>query len=303
MYLEFEKIYERDMDLFLMRQLATDIGFLKKFFVDKVFENISESELSVLRIGHSVMTSDGESDIEVLLQVADKKIMLLIEDKIDAIAQPQQSDRYLIRGKKSVADGNCDEFYVFIVAPLKYLEGNTEAKKYSYKLSFEEIRESLNNPFDVAIINKALVESKSGYIPVEDKQVTEFWKKLYDYIDERYPNVFNVYGKKDEVRGAKAQWITFSCGKNINIQIKSDKGYVDLQIAGWADKAQQFLMTNQELLDSKKLYLRIAGKSLAIRMYTATIDFTKAFEEQKDEVEEALKKAYDLQNLVKYIKF
>ena len=40
----------------------------------------------------------GESDITVIVESPDKRIGLLIEDKIDAIDMPEQPERYKIRG-------------------------------------------------------------------------------------------------------------------------------------------------------------------------------------------------------------
>ena len=60
---------------------------------------------------------------------------------------------------------------------------------------------------------------------------------------------------------------------------------------------------NQELLDSRRLYLRMASKSLAIRKYIDCIDFTKGFDEQIPLVENAFIKAKELQDLVKELKF
>ena len=64
--------------------------------------------------------NDGESDITVILQNQNTKIGLLIEDKINAIAMPEQCNRYSICGKKGIKNGDYKAFYVFIVAPEKY---------------------------------------------------------------------------------------------------------------------------------------------------------------------------------------
>lgn len=296
----FDNIFERDMDMLIMRQFIKENdafirAFLKKancvadYFVDKIL--------------NSVATSDGETDIEVILSIGGKKTALLIEDKIDAVAQPEQSKRYEIRAEKAKNNGDYEEYYIFIVAPQKYLDSNKEAAKYAYNVSYEEIKETLSDEFDIAVINRALDESKKGYVPVEDRNVTLFWDKMFDYVDKRFPDTFSFYSKKGDVHGANAWWITIKSGKGSKIVIKSDRGYVDLEIAGYTERFQEFSKANQELLDSRRLYLRMASKSLAIRKYIDCIDFTMGFDEQIPLVENAFIKAKELQDLVKELKF
>ena len=47
-----------------------------------------------MKVEHSVVTSDGETDVQAILSVDGKKIAFLIEDKIDAVAQNEQAKRY-----------------------------------------------------------------------------------------------------------------------------------------------------------------------------------------------------------------
>lgn len=169
--------------------------YSKIFFLEKVGLKWTDN-WSVRSISHSVMTNDGETDVEVVLYDDKKKIALLIEDKIDAVAQPEQQLRYEKRAKKDIEAGKYDECHIFIVAPQKYLEGNKEAGKYANNLSYESIREVLFDDYEKALIDKALDESKHGYVPIEDRKVTEYWDALYNYIDEQFPDTFIIHGKR-----------------------------------------------------------------------------------------------------------
>ena len=302
MEVSFENVLERDMDFLLIRKFTQADKAFWDLFLKKIGSEWSE-KYSLIRVAHSVMTTDGETDVEVVYSDGEKKWALLIEDKIDAVAQPEQENRYEIRGKKAVENNQFDGYNIFIVAPKKYLTGNKEAAKYPNSISYEEIRKVLTDEYEVAIIDKALDESKQGYIPIEDKKVTQFWDKLYDFVEERFPDTFSMHGKKGDSRGANARWITIRSGKGTNLQVKADRGYVDLEISGYADKFQEFSKANQDLLDRKKLYVRLASKSLAIRKYIEPIDFGGDFDDQKDAIEEAFIKAKELQDLVKDLKF
>ena len=261
MDIKFDNIYERDMDMLLMRQFIKNNDAFISLFMKK--SNL-EDNYSVLKVENSVMTNDGETDVEAILSIGGKRIAFLIEDKIDAIAQPDQARRYEIRAEKAKTSGEFDEYFIFIVAPQKYLDGNKEAANYAYRLSYEDIRNTLSDEFDIAAIDCALAESKKGYVPIEDRNVTRFWNKMLDYVDERFPDTFTFYSKKGDIHGSSAWWVSIKSGKGTKIVIKSDRGYVDLEIAGYTERFQEFSKANQELLDSKRLFLRMASKSLAI---------------------------------------
>ncbi len=302
MDISFENIVERDIDLLVIRQFSTMNTNMLSLFAQKAeIENVEKLEIS--QISHSVMTVDGETDVEVIFNYGETRIAFLIEDKIDAIAQPEQAKRYKIRADKAVESGKYDKYFIYIIAPQKYLKGNQEAALYPNRISYEELLDVLNDDFDKAMLKKALDESKHGYVPIEDQRVTAFWDRLYTFVEERFPDTFLLSGKKGESRGSNARWIAIKSGKGTNLQIKADRGFVDLEISGYADKFQEFSKNNQDLLDSKRLYLRLASKSLAIRSYIEPIDFEGDFDAQIAQVEIAFLKAKELLDLVKLLKY
>ena len=301
MTFQFESIYERDMDLLFIRKIAADKAFVRRFFLEGeqlAAKGYDKSEFTVERVARSVWAEDGQSDIEAVLSVDGKKVALLIEDKIDAVAMKNQAARYDLRGQKAVERGVYDEFYVFIIAPKDYLNGNAEAKKYAHRISYEDILASTEDEFEKAVIQYTLSDANNPRLP-RSAVVTEFWDKLYDFIDENYPNVFRVHGHRGLERSGQAgQWITMSCPKPYGLQIKSDRGYVDLEIRGYADRFAQFSTDNKDLIEEKRLYVRAATKSLAIRTYIEKIDFSKRFETQIPALTIALDAAKELQELI-----
>ena len=298
----FESVLERDMDFLIMRRFtALDMPVINLFLNQVGIQ--WDSNYHIENISHSVMTADGESDIEIIISDGKEEIAFLIEDKIDAIAQPEQYNRYIVRADKAVENRKYAKYYIFIMAPMKYLEGNKEAGLYPYHVSYEQIRESLSDVFEIALMDKALDETKHGYVPIEDRRVTEFWNRIYDFAEEKYPGIFRIQGKKGSVRGSNAVWISISCGTGTIIQIKADRGYVDLEISGYAEKFQKFSKDNQALLDEKRLYVRMASKSLAIRKYCDPFFFTGDFDAQIENIYDAFEKAKELQDLIKDLKF
>ena len=297
----FDGITERDMDLLLMRRLSGDLQFLRRHFLSKT--RYSDCVMDSISVSHSVVTEDGESDIEVIITTDDRRsIALLIEDKIDAPAMEEQAGRYAIRGDKAVKEGKYDDYYVFIVAPEKYLKTNTEAGKYPHRVSYESIMDSLADPYDRAMIDKAL-KGYGGVTLARNQQVTDFWDRVYDFADQNYEGLFRIQGKRGLQRsGYPGQWITIDCNNQFVIQIKNDRGYTDLEIKNYADKFEMFCKDNRNVIDDRKLFIRIAGRSLAIRKYTAPVDFTLPFETQISALRKAFDAAKELQALIPLLK-
>ena len=98
----FADVTEHDMDLLFLEEFVCSDEFLKLFT-----QQIGVSNARVLSV-HSSLTDFvlGESDITVVLESDGKRIALLIENKIDAIAMPEQAARYNLRGEKGVARGD-----------------------------------------------------------------------------------------------------------------------------------------------------------------------------------------------------
>ena len=120
MKINFDKVYERDIDLYVISNFCSYSGFLNLFLT-----KINKNGYTVSSAESSLSDENGESDITIVLEKEKHKIGLLIEDKIDAKAMPKQSDRYDIRGNKGITDKKYDEYYVFIIAPNDYLESNS----------------------------------------------------------------------------------------------------------------------------------------------------------------------------------
>ena len=135
------------MDLLFIESITTDPGFAS-FVIEKT--DLKGKSVHVLHAELSKADSYlGESDITVIVDVEGTKYGLLIEDKIDAIAMPEQHDRYTKRGAKGVKAGEYQDFRIFIFCPDKYYRNNNEAKLYEHHLSYEECKEYFDSKSDV----------------------------------------------------------------------------------------------------------------------------------------------------------
>src|SRR5690606_27780257 len=88
----------------------------------------------------SVTDSTGESDLGVLLADSEgAKVRLLIENKVNAMLQPRQAERYRERGSACLASGGCSRYLTAIVAPERYFGSGDGAKGFGGKVSYEAI--------------------------------------------------------------------------------------------------------------------------------------------------------------------
>ena len=271
---KFEKVFERDIDLYILNKFVNDEKF------KDIFLNVLGAErCDIVDFIHSYSDENGESDITVVLKNEKETIGLLIEDKISAIAMPNQYERYLKRGDRLAKEGLFDRFFVFIIAPESYLKENAEAKKYDYQISYETILEYIKDDlFGKELIKEAINEKKKGYSVIENKPVTLFWDRYYRLVENRYPYL-NINKHKGS-RGSNARWpIFFTPVDKVQIYHKSNKGCVDLVLPSLSQHYYEVLDIVEDKLKDD-MTLQKTGKSLAIRINVPLVDFQKNFDEQ-----------------------
>ena len=290
--IEFKKIYEHDMDLLIIEEFISDRGFAR-LFLDKL--QLPDNYV-VHKASHSLADADGESDITIILQYPDKRVALLIEDKIDAQTMPEQSARYDKRAEKAVCRSEYDQYFVMLAAPADYHEehmddGNAD---YKYRICYEEFREYLSKQnhlraaFKIAMIDCALREKKAGYQVEEVQAVTEFWVRLRQYCKANYPHL-NMVGV-DRPKGASASWPEFRTSLGtIKVVYKSQKGYVDLEVPKYGDRVADLLAIIKDRMSSD-MQIWKTGKSASVRITNErwSIDFSQKFDEHGAEIDEVL---------------
>ncbi|MDO5445904.1 MAG: hypothetical protein Q4F31_09840 [Eubacteriales bacterium] len=283
----FSDITERDMDMLILRNIAENSDFRKL-----ILKNLNvANDCEVLKAYHSLADGDGESDLTVVVQNGGRKTGILIEDKINAVAQPDQAARYTRRGNTGINNKEYDEFKVVIVAPSEYLAKNSEAQKYDNQISYEILRDTFNvNSFEYQAFERALRKKTGGYETKEIPEITNFNDCLYDYIKENYP-VLNFNSEKGKIKGAQCTWFSFRTPvKDAWIIYKSTKMYVDLELRGAGERYQELMQDNEWLLkENQDIRIRKAGKSLAIEIDSHySLDCYQMFKNQLPAIKEAM---------------
>jgi len=290
---KIEAVTERDIDLLLLEELNVSADFSLW-----LYSQVAQRNDDPLCRGawHSITDAVlGESDIVVIYE---NGFAVLIENKIDALAQPEQGKRYKARGKKGVQDGLWKSYATCIVAPKLYLQKEQYALIYDSNLSYEDIANwflSLKGgdpraAYKAYILKEAIEQNRRGYTITPDQRVTTFWLKYWELAKEKYPE---LEMKKPSIKPANSDWPGFRpsiLDKRFTIVHKLERGDVDLQVSGAVEK----IALLQELVSDLEVGVSKAGMSAAIRIKVAPMDRFASFESQKDIAIEGMRAAVKL---------
>ncbi len=299
----FADVAEHDIDMLMAEEFAASPDFLR-IFTDEA--GISAGKVVSVHISKMNLRL-GESDLTVVIESGGERIGLLIEDKIDSIAMPYQAERYGLRGEAGVENGDYEKFFVFIVAPQKYLSYNKAAQKYPNRIRYESLVsyfEKQDGPraaFKLRLLKQAIEKQKKSYQVQEDRAVTSFWKdydlhKLFNYhdLDLHYDG---------EKKGSNARWPQFGTViKGLYIIHKTPSGFVDLTFDRCADRMVEIEELLSEAIGnyaSEGYAVRRTGKSAAVRLTVPKIDMHEPFDDQINEVDECLAAVEKMANMVK----
>lgn len=302
---KFSTISERDMDMLLLEAVVSDPEFAN-LIIEKT--DLKGKAFKVLSVELSKEDSDlGESDITIIIETDGKKHGILIEDKIDAIAMPDQHARYIKRGELGRKAGDYENFSIFIFCPASYYEKNSEAQKYEHYLSYEECKQFFDSKDDAISliksqqIEQAINKSKGRGETKLDPRANTFLKKYIEYQREHYPSL-DIANNEN----SNGWWIEYRTSiKYVGITQKNEKGYVDLSFPKSASKIND-LQRFAEWARSKGMPEITAvrtGKSASLRIKVPEIDCKKAFEETNiEDVEKCLQAALLFTELIEAIR-
>lgn len=297
----FENIVERDIDFLILDRLQSSTKLLNLF--------LSEAALTgytLISGSHSVMDSQyGGSDIIAVVQKGEDKHALLIENKINAAAQPNQYERYQIRGSRDYHDN----YTIFLIAPQSYLESNYEAQeKYEYVISYERIRDTcfIHDPFAYEMITKAIEKKEKPGSSIISDATTDSWHHYYQYQITYAPDLKMQYEKR--LHGRFSAWPHYRiphAPKGLAIIHKTrfkneDFGTVELQFNNMASRKNQLKSAVSGLL-TPEMYWKPAGKSVSIAIQVPKMDFAQSFFLYVDQMPQVFDAVRKLQSLAREI--
>lgn len=297
---KLKSILERDIDLLLLEEFNVSEHFCSWLY-SKIFNENSAPPCK--GAWHSI--SDdllGESDLVVLFENGK---CVLVENKIDAVAQPKQGQRYKQRGVKGISQNLWSAFSTCMVAPELYLQTEIDSQSYDINISYEEIydwfvdspNQTKREKYKAYVIKEAIEQNRRGYQIIPDEKVTNFWFEYWQLSNKMYPH---LEMKKPGNKPFNSDWPEFrpsALNKNIVIVHKLERGDVDLQISGAANKLEII----KSLIDESKFAVVKAGKSAAIRLKVDRINRLADFESQVESVSIGLTAAMELLEIAREI--
>lgn len=304
MKVRFNGVSERDMDLLFLEEFAVNQEFLE-LFTKKISDcDFSEYEIISEELSY-VDAALGESDLTIILEKNGYKIALLIEDKINAVAQPEQYERYVKRGNKGVESGSYNNYFVFLVAPEGYMIDNNSARKYPLKVTYEECRtlfeakDDARSQLKYQQLSEAIELGHRPYTKIVDTISTSFWSQYVHYMQEHYPDI-ELKSKVGE-KSKNGDWPTYKTKldmKTVYIHHKMKmKGVaysnIDLTFSGLAEHREELKELLKEMLGDRydpRFGVQKAGRSAVLRLVAPKcLDWQVPFEEQINVVEEHLR--------------
>ncbi|ANW96165.1 hypothetical protein AXE80_07695 [Wenyingzhuangia fucanilytica] len=291
--LPVESIQERDVDLILLEELSTDNSFCEWFVRELNLPHLS----SVNGAWRSISAFGlGETDILFSYNSNDQKIFLLIENKLDTKFQHEQFNRYLKRADEYLAQKECDNVFVILIAPNLYCENQSEFENY---LTYEIIAERLKfigtkrNLFKSNLLEIATEKLRRGYQPVNSVPVQSFWHLYWQFKEENYSSLIM---KKPDIVPHNSDWpMLFDDRlKNIVFYHKLGQGNTDATFKGFSEEVEFKI---KELLP-KWAKLEKHSKSFSIRVFSGKIDRTQDFNKQLENVDNGLKNINRLRNWI-----
>jgi hypothetical protein len=296
-----EVVTERDMDLLVLEELNVCPDFAV-WWIDQVTHGQSDSPIAVTAyhsVSHAVL---GESDLVLTYENSrSERHAILIENKIDATAQPDQAARYGQRGQAGIDVGDWVRYSTCMFAPARYIDANYHAKSYDSVITYEQVRDwlrlresfSRRRDYRAAVLDSAIEQNRRGYQPQADARVTQLCRAYWQSASQEFPE---LEMPEPGPRPAGSSWIEFrprALGPGKRIYHKLDKGIVDLQIDRAADQASSIAATLGSLL-GRDTEVVTTGKSVSIRATVPAIDRFADFESQRSEARTGMRAAYRL---------
>jgi len=283
------QVREIHIDFLLEEEFYSDSTFLRDFIASAGFPDQSAKVESVRR---SVSDAFGEADLVVVYTTAKgERVAILIEDKLRAPFQPEQSDRYRGRGENGLGL-DWESYWTCLVAPEQYIE---HGHSFDAAIPLESIAELFTgvddrrHEFKSQVLLETIRKCESSGVQVVDQVVTEFRRKHYACFHECFAEELR-HGRIDDIRTPAPTykgdtWFDFRSRirlpKGAYINHKASMGVVDLTFphtdVGELDHLKPHLEPNMTQVQT--------GKSAAVRLEIPKIVGFDDFDRERKSVE------------------
>lgn len=290
-----QTVSEGDIDWLLCVELNSSEPF-RKWIGSILFHGVSDFEH--IRAWRSVSNYLGESDLIWLVEHPNRgRLMALIENKINAIAQPDQCNRYVQRGEGYVNEGLAQSYSLALISPESYR--SFDDQHYPIRITYEEIvnwLSKVNNERSQYLrsLYEAGINKRNCTTPI-DEEMSLFRENIWRLAMTEFPNL-NIPDPR--TTGGNEYWIFMRhvgytlIYKTYKKHFKYTKSIVDLELAGRGDEVDKIKDQFRSELENSNISVVKTGKSASFRLEVPLIE-PPEYEEQK--VRQALRAATQLQ--------
>ncbi len=293
-------VAERDIDLLLLEEAIASLRF-----ASWLLAQVGINECQTLAEAHrSVKTGNGESDLELAFRGADGTVTrLIVENKIDAVFQPNQAKRYAERALKYLATGNCSGVVTLLLAPEVYLGGNDELHGFDATLSYEAIvdwfstqqPESDRRRYKVKLLSKAIDRGRTGWTLVPHSKVKAFWDAYWRLAQSIAAQL--AMPKPNDQIPEGSHFVVFrppALPAGVTLRHKVGYGHIDLVFAGMGERISELDLTFGQRLPAGAQLTR-AAKSAAVRCFVEPVDMARdVFATREDAIRQGITAAATL---------
>ncbi|MGO9930298.1 MAG: PD-(D/E)XK nuclease family protein [Steroidobacteraceae bacterium] len=288
-------VAERDLDFVLVEELSVNDEFCDWFTSRLYRKPVFASSIGAW---HSVTDASlGPTDVLYMFKSdEDGRIAVLIENKIDAGAQPKQAERYRQRGEKGEQAKDWDDFMTCLVAPAQYLSGGNQAESYDGQISYEELmsffvsrrRRDSRFLFKARLIREAIEKNRRGYQAEISLDMTKFVAEYCEYALRISPSC-GVQEARPRPEGST--WVLFKPAGfpgAVSLFHQLTRGFAKLLIGGAANQADTLKARFEPYL-TEEVEFGTAGKSLSLSISVPKLDpLTRSFKEEEVQAREGI---------------
>lgn len=286
---------ERDIDLLLIEQLHVSQEFAEKFNA-----LIGLSGAAIESVRHSVYREHGETDVLLIVGIEGQRVAVMIEDKIGAPMQPEQCERYHLRGQALCEQGQVDRYTTVLFAPEGYLSGVDQTKPWDFRISFEEVRELITMTafpgweWKQAVLTAAAGkqtrarEADNRSNKAFDAIIAPLKQEYRSFVLARFPTL-----KASKQEGRDREYYLGAMGLPSGIRFKHAffRGEVSLVFErAWAEQAERLLTGHMP----EGCWAIQHGSEYHIRAAVEVMDPNLPFEQQEETVSAALDEVMSL---------
>lgn len=279
-------VYERDIDLLLMEEFHVSGEFVTWFAARA---GVQGAEFD--GAWHSVTDADGETDLLLRVRGGERRIGILIENKVAAPEQDRQDERYHIRAARAQRERKFDDFVTCICAPEVYLAGLRAERLYQSYIPYEAIAVwfgGLDGPrhaWRQRIMLEAIQQGRRGYTMVVNPTISDFHLAFWEHIQRHHPSIVM---RRPTSKGNKSNWIVMKghdFPPRVQLHFKMDQQVVELGFSGRS--VAELLARKSDWPDEIRPIQKRGTAALAIRV--PYVDRMKPLTEQLEPLEEVFR--------------